>query len=501
MTPVRTGPSPRGLSFWTLPLLTAALLSIAARPNGSGYVAWVALLPLLYLLCAERNPWRGAATTALAALGLLLVAFEGAAVAEPWTYPVLVATQLPFFALVGLGFVLLRQSLGTRVALAGFPLLWLAAGVLPSLRWLWGDLANPVARLGYSQFDTPLLATAHWSGVSGVELLVLSANVGLFCLLWQKRLIPLLVAAGLAVAAAIVPAATGPSSEPPLRVVAVQGAVRPIDILLGRLDQQAAREVLAPYQALTARAGELTPDLVVWGETIAPQPLTPGEVPAELATALEGADTVLLGGISRASSGTYNSAFLWSDSGLNEIYRKRALVPLVERAYGHGVPLPPVAVSGVRVGVGICLDSAFPGITRDSVLRGAEVLVVLTDDSFAGQTVTPELHLRVSAFRAAETHRPLLFVDQRGPSAFISSSGRVVSRTAPGEAVALVGELQGWTGTTTFVRFGDWVGALAVSALALTLLAWPAAALVSWLAAALAERRLAWRPSKGRRPS
>ena len=241
----------------------------------------------------------------------------------------------------------------------------------------------------------------------------------------------------------------------------VQGAVPSIETLFARFDRASAERMLEPYAALTAVAAERGAELVVWGETTLPQPVRPGEVPELVAAALAPAPVALIGGVSVVADRNYNAVFHWQDGALTEIYRKQALVPINERQYTAGIPLPPLDVAGAAIGLGVCLDSLVPNLTRASVRTGAQLLVMVTEDGFAGRTVTPELHLRASALRAIETGRWLIFANQSRPSAVIDAKGRIVQQLAPGERAGMITDIPLLTGRTPYLRTGDWAGALA----------------------------------------
>ena len=444
-------------------LTSAALMSAAHRPWGPGYLAWIALVPLLAALHKEERWWRGALAGWLAALGTGLVAFEGVAPAEFWAYPILVAIAGIPWAIAGALFVLLSKRFGSGTAVLLFAPLLVAAEFVPAQRFIFGDFANGMSAIGYTQTDTPLLAAAGWSGVSGVSLLVIALNVAIHQA-WKLRLAPAAALAALVVLAVLlpVPGVNTPAEETePLRVAMVQGAVSSVDTLFARFDREAAQRMLEPYADLTAQAAEHDADLVVWGETVVPHAVRPGHVPDYLAEALEPAPVALVGGVVFSQGASYNSILHWGEGELTEVYRKRALVPFNERHYTPGRAMPPLAVNGARLGLGVCLDSVFGMLARDSVLAGAEALIYVTEDSFAGRTVTPELHLRVTAFRGAETGRFVIFANQSGPSAVIDNRGNIIDRIGHGENAGLVADIRAHQGITPFVRFGDWAGVAA----------------------------------------
>lgn len=456
-----------------LALLSAALLSTAARPFAPGWLALVALVPLLSALATERRLPRAALLGAVTASGGGLVAFEGVLPMEPWAYPVLVVLASVPGAITAVLFVIVTRRLGGAPALAAYPLLVGAAEFVAGQRWLFGDLANTMTVVGASQFDTPLRLAAAWSGVTGVGILVAAANASLVAALRWRRFEPLAAIALLTVLAVVLPApgsALLDRQRPELRVAVVQGAVSSIDTLMARFDPVAAQRVLASYGSLTAASAARGAELIVWGETVVPRPLHPGEVPEGVAAALSSAPRALVGAVSYVAGRSYNSVFHWQDGELHEVYRKRALVPLNERSYTAGQRLPPLDVRGVPIGLGVCLDSVFGSLAREAVRAGARVLITVTEDSFAGRTVTPEMHLRLSAFRAVETGRWLVFANQSGPSAVVDNHGRVIERLALGQRAALLVDVPAYEGLTPYVRFGDWAGLLATVAVASVLL-------------------------------
>ena len=180
-----------------------------------------------------------------------------------------------------------------------------------------------------------------------------------------------------------------------------------------------------------------------------------------------------------AEGGGYNAAVLVNEEGrLTLQYDKIRLMP-----FGEYVPLPrwmPFADSfgGVvgdftpgtrytlmplgggdkapRAGVFICLESAYPYITRRFADDGADVLIEITNDAYQGDTAIMRQHLSNAVFRAVETGRTLLRVTNTGISALITPRGELFDETGRfREAVRAwtVGRSDG--GKTFYVLFGD----------------------------------------------
>jgi apolipoprotein N-acyltransferase len=153
-----------------------------------------------------------------------------------------------------------------------------------------------------------------------------------------------------------------------------------------------------------------------------------------------------------AGGGGYNAAVLVNERGLLAAqYDKIRLMP-----FGEYVPLPRWlpgvgALGGVvgdftpgerytliplgadvqspKAGTFICLESAYPDITRRLTLEGADVLIEMTNDAYQGDTSILRQHLSNAVFRAVETGRPLLRVTNTGVSARIDERGVVSDET------------------------------------------------------------------------
>jgi len=203
------------------------------------------------------------------------------------------------------------------------------------------------------------------------------------------------------------------------------------------------------------------------------------------------------------AGGAYNAAVMVNEEGrLVAQYDKIRLLP-----FGEYVPLPrwlpgvnlvPVMVGdftpgadyplmdlggGVRAGVFICFESAFPSISGRFADEGADVLINITNDGYLGPTPVMRQHLANTVFRAVETGRPVLRVTNTGITAHIDERGEVRNATRGFEP-----DVRSWTvgrtsGTKTFyTRYGDLFVALC-AALSLLL-----------IAASLRKRRAAERP-------
>ena len=164
-----------------------------------------------------------------------------------------------------------------------------------------------------------------------------------------------------------------------------------------------------------------------------------------------------------------------------EVYKKMRLVPFAERIpYAETVPflIKPlrwsVGISGWGLGQDtvlfsmksstgliehfagiICYESAFPDFVRQFVLRGAEFIVVLTNDSWWGNTSGTYQHIAFAPFRAIENRRWVIQCANGGISAFVDPIGRIHQSTQMYTSAAIFRSIEPRTGETFYDRNGD----------------------------------------------
>lgn len=120
----------------------------------------------------------------------------------------------------------------------------------------------------------------------------------------------------------------------------------------------------------------------------------------------------------------------------------------VFRSLGDTLALAPI----------ICYESVYGQYVTDYVKKGANVLCIITNDGWWGNTEGHRQHLSFARLRAIETRLPVIRSANTGISAFIAPSGKITTSTVYGEKKALVGTLDIPRGEPTFyVRYGDFM--------------------------------------------
>jgi apolipoprotein N-acyltransferase len=177
----------------------------------------------------------------------------------------------------------------------------------------------------------------------------------------------------------------------------------------------------------------------------------------------------------------FNSAVLIvPGQGVGDVYKKILLVPFGERIpyaetlhfliepfkWNVGIGMwakgkdtvvfsLPVGDTIHRFSGMICYESVFPNFVRQFVRRGAEFLIIITNDSWWGNTSGAYQHAAYASLRAVETRRWIIRAANGGISGFVDPSGRIHSATSMYTQATIVGTIQPSDQLTFYVEHGD----------------------------------------------
>ncbi len=166
----------------------------------------------------------------------------------------------------------------------------------------------------------------------------------------------------------------------------------------------------------------------------------------------------------------YNIAFvLRKDGSVSDPYEKTNLFPIAESGfYTRGERSEPIE-SGTalrKIGAMICLESVFPGKARYLTERGASALFLLGNDAAFGRSLIPCIHRDLLALRAVENNRYAVHISNTGPSAVFDNKGRMLCRSAYGQATFITGDVAPIAKKTFSANCGDWFVLLCLIVLA-----------------------------------
>lgn len=131
---------------------------------------------------------------------------------------------------------------------------------------------------------------------------------------------------------------------------------------------------------------------------------------------------------------------------------------------------PPLQTGQQSMAVNICYEDTFgeeiaAGIAgTEAGLPGASILVNISNLAWFGDSWALRQHLRMARMRSLETARPMLRATNTGMTAMIDPYGQVLGLLEPNKPGILDTEIQGTSGLTPYVRWGNSTILLAVLA-------------------------------------
>jgi len=486
---------------WNLVVPAGVLLALALPPLPTGPLAWVALVPFLMAL-EDASPRRAA-----------LVGYVFGAVyhlgALYWiAFHVDIPTWLAIIAWVLASLILALYTaasaasvrLGARWVGGSWPWLLPCAWVAFEYLTYFTEFAFPWVIVGHTQARLlGLIQQADLWGVLGVSFWVVTLNVIAYRAVVAAHARPRR-AWQFAGAFALVLLATMTygrwrMSELPTKPLNVRIALVQPNVSMAT-KWSSTNGLEATVDTLTAQTERIEPgsvDLVIWPETAIPDYLiySPPGAPSDervvnpryrllfrYLTAHTGVP--LVSGTPAqdySRNAQFNSAMVVMPESLTvQSYDKRALVPFGERvpydrffgfleelnlgiAHWSAGTRPTIFRTPVgKFGLGVCLESVFPGLMRDFVRRGADFLVIVTNDAWFARTSLIYQHAQYASFRAIENRVWIARDANTGISALVDPWGRMVQAAPAFEQATIIGNIGHRERDTLYFSWGDWIG-------------------------------------------
>ncbi|MCD6065716.1 MAG: lnt [Bacteroidetes bacterium] len=128
------------------------------------------------------------------------------------------------------------------------------------------------------------------------------------------------------------------------------------------------------------------------------------------------------------------------------------------------------STSGIHIGPIICYESIYPEYVTEYVKNGANMLFIITNDGWWGDTPGYKQHMAYGSLRAIETRKPMARSANTGISCFIDERGKIFKATKWWEPRVIEATLRPNTYQTIFVRAGDLFAKCSLIAAALLLI-------------------------------
>ncbi|MFN5921205.1 MAG: apolipoprotein N-acyltransferase, partial [Bacteroidota bacterium] len=125
----------------------------------------------------------------------------------------------------------------------------------------------------------------------------------------------------------------------------------------------------------------------------------------------------------------------------------------------------------VSVAPVICYESVYGEYVSEYIRKGANLICIITNDGWWGNTPGYRQHFDYAKLRAIETRRYVVRSANTGISGFIDDRGQAMQQSGWWQPAVLRQKVQLNSSLTFYVRYGDYIGTIAVVMLFLKLLA------------------------------
>lgn len=502
-------------------VLSGALTGLCLCLPALGFLEWVSLFPYLLICFAQAGdetvklrgmyasglwfnmsfslvifhwfvymyPLEFAGLSPAAAVVVVLVAWWGLSLLQS-LFGALLAPALA---------LLMRARAGKRwpfLSVLAVAALWCIREWCQTLIWT----GVPWGRLAVGQSDYALvLGAARYFGSYGITFAIVVLNAALaFAFLYPRFRRSCAVCGAATLSLTLVLGASTlltdelHATDEWRTVAAVQGNIGSVDKW-----QTSSAESFQVYYDLSFSASEKGTDIIIWPETSVPRKLesTSLSMSTRLSHLAASRGSVVLAGyyIKGEDGKEYNAVRACDADGslVEPFYGKRHPVP-----FGEYVPMrpivevlvPPLAdisqLSGdiapgadsavmrtacADIGALICFDSIYEELAIDSVRDGAEVLAIVTNDSWFFDSAAVYMHNAQAKLRAVETGRYVIRTATTGISSIITPTGQSIAELPPLETGVLYGEIELRSDMTLYVLTGNLVVWLCIALCALWL--------------------------------
>jgi apolipoprotein N-acyltransferase len=473
-----------------LAVLSGLLLFLSFPKYGSGWLAWIAFIPLLFALKKSKTVAQGLL------LGFITGVVSYIGIIYWIAFVIVNYGYLPLHVGIIL-MLLLACYLGVYISLfAGCivyfrernplyltaPVLWVCFEHVKSLLLT----GFPWENLGYSQYlNTYFIQIADVAGVFGLSFLIVLTNVAIFEIINKRSRREYILTAVVCFLLA------GVYVYGICRLDQVNKAIQnspgmEVSLIQGNIDQSIKwsenyqRETMNIYERLSLKNTPAKGSLIVWPETAAPFNFQDKNKLRDqiINLSLKTGSWMVFGSVSSSrekdNTDYFNSAYLLSPSGeMKGKYDKVHLVPYGEYVplrdvfpfikkltagmgdFGTGIGYYPLSMGDKKIGILICYEAILPFAARMYKKRSAELLVNITNDAWFGTTSAPFQHISMAIFRAVETRLYLVRAANTGISGIIDPGGRIIARTNIFQEDALKGYVKFVKMPTFYARYGD----------------------------------------------
>jgi len=459
----------------TLAIISGLLLTLSFPPFDMFFIAWVAWVPLWVAL--QQDGWqRGFKLGYITGFIFTLTSLNWIANNSGTNFWVASASMMGSVAYLSLWFGLFGLMISRAGRNLGTKGLWLAPAFWVSVEFLFSyhgyTLAFPWLSLAMTQnFALPIQQFAEYGGIYAISFWVVLLNTILFQLEFGKLTVRTqqlvwgilgFIIVGSFIFGAVRMKVVGQMHATSIRVGIIQTNLDPHQKWVRAKKTKHVEAILEQSK----RAVQDSATILIWPESAIPAHLHYyPQFDRKIRKFVERYGVSILAGAlhHEENHGDYqffNSAFFYSPGMPVAIYSKQGLVPFAERIpmvesfpilanlnFGQANFQPGkesmVYPMGSRedvtdLGAVICYESADPFIFKSFIDNDADLMSIITNDAWLGNSPGPYQHLAAGRLRAIEHRISIVRAAQTGISAMILPTGRIAKSIPLGEKGEIV---------------------------------------------------------------
>ena len=440
-----------------LPLLSGLLLGLSYPPFNFGFFAWIALIPLFYIISKEEKVINKAFFGFLSSFSSNLIILNWMGLNSGTSASVAIISYLSlslYLTIFWVAFIISIHFIPKKMELFLIPISWIF--FVEFLRNI-GPLAGPWMNLSLTQSEYIRIIQLASIEVHAISFIVICFNLILYRVLIERNTVFLkyfivILYSILLFGNYHVNKQNNRSVEKLVNLSIGQPSIFPDE----KWNPNLRLRNLAIMDSLLTKSLEEKADIIIWPEVAVTSFLANNSYDRiRYQNKLSG--TYLITGIPEKKTidginQNFNSSIILKPDGSFDTYQKIFLVPFAEYvpffknwitkmnqfddigSFYPGSEYKTFNINDFKASILICYDSSSPNIVETMVDNGAEMIFIITNDSYVGQFM-PYQHFQLARLRAVEQRVPIIQSANTGISGVILPSGKILYRSKLNERI------------------------------------------------------------------
>jgi len=446
-----------------LPLLSGLLVGLAYPPFSFGFLAWVAFIPLFHSISKEEKISQKALFAFIACFSSNLIILNWMGLNSGTSAVTAIISYLAlslYLTLFWMAFIVSTHFIPKKIELLLTPFSWIF--FVEFLRNI-GPLAGPWMNLSLTQSEYIRIIQLASIETHIISFVIILFNIMLYRYFIEKKTIFLkyfifILCSILFFGNYHINYQNNRLVESSVNISIGQPSIFPDE----KWDPNLRLKNLTVMDSLLTKSLEDEADIIVWPE-VAVTSFLANNVYDRIRYQDKLSDTYLITGIPERKyidgiNQNFNSSIILKPDGSFDTYQKIFLVPFAEYvpffknwvtkmnqfddigSFYPGYEYKTFDIKDFKASILICYDSSSPQIVKTMVNNGAEMLFIITNDSYVGQFM-PYQHFQLARLRAVEQRVPVIQSANTGISGIILPSGEIIYRSNLNERIVFTVEV------------------------------------------------------------